>query len=101
MDMTVVLITDATLMPDTSISVVPLDTEDDKSTVQNILGDLQTELYSNNKAEVEKQYVNSFITEVQVQSPPDDFKLNLYMKPNIDIVSKYEPLYLLFSRIIF
>merc|ERR1711937_685311 len=30
-------------------------------------------------------FVNSFITEVKVENQPPDFKLNLFMKPTIDI----------------
>ena len=88
--MAIVLITDSTLMPDTKISVVKTE-EDDPDTVNKILEDLQDEIESaatEDGGEVKKTYVNSFITEVKVENQPEeDFQLNLYMKPNIDIVS--------------
>ena len=91
--MTVVLMTDSTLMPDTKISIVKKERgEKDKDVVNEILNDLQRDMNNTlavNKegGKVKKTFVNSIITRAKVENPPDDFKLNLYTKPTIDIVS--------------
>ena len=94
MDLSAVLLTDSTLMPDTKMSVVNKDkVEDDKETVNEILEDLKRDLKRASGADgekVEKSFVNSFITEIDVADPPQDFKLNLFIKPIIDIVSQRE-----------
>ena len=94
MDLSAVLLTDSTLMPDTKMSVVNKDkVEDDKETVNEILEDLKKDLKRASGADgekVEKSFVNSFITEIDVADPPQDFKLNLFIKPIIDIVSQRE-----------
>ena len=87
--MTVVLITDPTLMPDTQLSAVKKEVaEADKETVNKILKDLEKSRKSNaDSGKLKKTFVTSFITEVKMETPPDDFRLNLFMKPSIDIVS--------------
>ena len=98
MDLSAVLLTDSTLMPDTKMSVVNKDkVEDDKETVNEILEDLKKDLKRASGADgekVEKSFVNSFITEIDVADPPQDFKLNLFIKPIIDIVSQRENVFL-------
>jgi len=88
-DMAVVLITDSTLMPDTTISLVTKEEgEEDEETVTKILDDLKSELEdaaNKDGGDAKKSFVNSFITEVKVENAPDNFKLNLFMKPTIDI----------------
>jgi len=90
-DMAVVLITDSTLMPDTKISVVKKDEkEEDDETVDKILHDLKKDMEEASEkdgadSDVKKTFVNSFITEVKIENAPEDFKLNLFMKPTIDI----------------
>ena len=90
-DMAVLLITDSTLMPDTTISIVTKDEDEkDEETVTKIMKDLKSELEDATKkdgGDTKKSFVNSFITEVKVENAPDNFKLNLFMKPTIDIVS--------------
>ena len=91
-DMAVVLITDSTLMPDRTTSIVTKEEdEDDKEAVTKIMDDLKSDLEVATKidgGDTKKSFVNSFITEVKVQNAvPDDFKLNVFMKPTIDIVS--------------
>ena len=87
--MVVVLITDTTLMPDKKISVVQKE-EDDKETVNKILADIMegpNSVDDEDGGELKKTFVNSIITELKMENPPEDFQLNLYMKPTIDIVS--------------
>ena len=87
--MVVVLITDTTLMPDKKISVVEKE-EDDKETVNKILADIMegpNSVDDADEGELKKTFVNSIITELKMENPPEDFQLNLYMKPTIDIVS--------------
>ena len=100
-DMAIVLITDSTLMPDAEISVTPtVEVKEGESkndaTVSKILDDLEIEIGDTDGTETKKKtktYVNSFITEVKVEAKADatgeavPFELNLFMKPNIDIVS--------------
>ena len=92
MDLTVALFTDSTFMPDTQLSIVKRDdTEEDKDTVDKILEDLRREMKGNVGADngsEKKTFVNSFVTEIKINNPPEDFKLNLFMKPFIDIVSR-------------
>ncbi|KAL5265842.1 hypothetical protein ACHWQZ_G006505 [Mnemiopsis leidyi] len=90
MDMAVVLITDATLMPDAKISIIKQEeTDQDDDTVKQILEDLKKDMEDKAAAgsseTPKKKYVNSFITEISVENPPEDFKLNLFMKPTVDI----------------
>ena len=96
MDMAVVLITDATLMPDAKISIIKQEeTDQDDDTVKQILEDLKKDMEDKAAAgsseTPKKKYVNSFITEISVENPPEDFKLNLFMKPTVDIVSNLRP----------
>ena len=92
MDMAVVLITEATLMPDTKVSVVDKDAEEkDEDIVSEILEDLMKDMKgspSANSTDLEKTFMNSMVVEVKVDNPPKQFKINLFMKPFIDIVSK-------------
>jgi hypothetical protein len=87
--MAVVLITDSTLMPDIRVSLVKKDEEEnDNETVSKILGDLKEDIKGGTEADGErKTFVNSIITKINVENPPENFKLNLYSKPIIDIVS--------------
>ena len=80
-------------MPDAKISIIKQEeTENDDDTVQQILEDLKKDMQDKEAAKsdekVNKKYVNSFITEISVENAPEDFKLNLFMKPTVDIVSE-------------
>ena len=90
--MTVALITDSKLMPDNQVSILKRDEmEADKNLVNRILKDLRYDLEDKMTADdgdVNKTFVNSFIAEIKIENPPDDFQLNLFIKPSIDIVSK-------------
>ena len=90
--MAVVLIPEATLMPDTKVSVVDKDAEEkDEDIVSEILEDLMKDMKgspSANSTDLEKTFMNSVVVEVNVDNPPEQFKLNLFIKPFIDIVSK-------------
>ena len=90
--MAVVLITEATLMPDTKVSVVDKDAEEkDEDIVGEILEDLKKDIKGSpraNSTDLEKTFMNSVVVEVNVNNPPEQFKLNLFIKPFIDIVSK-------------
>ena len=91
MDTTVLLITDPTLMPDIQLTDLKRDElEEDQVTVQKILEDLRRELDVSRTDEQtgNRTYMNSFIVEVVVEKPPEDFQLNLFITPDIDIVSK-------------
>jgi hypothetical protein len=87
--MAVVIFTDSTLMPDTNISIIKKGKdENDEETVKKILNDLRKAMKEGKKGvDKKKTFINSVIIEVKVEDPPKDFKLNLYFKPTIDIVS--------------
>ena len=90
MDMTVVLISEPTLMPDTHVTVIERDEEEnDKDIVENILVELVNELKNSSSAGIRDQvaFVNSLVMEVQVQNAPEEFELNIFLKPYINIVS--------------
>ena len=92
MDVSVLLITDATLMPDTKVLV--LETNEKKKgedIVGEILEDLMKDMVSSPSAsslDLERTFINSLVVEVKVENPPEGFILNLFIKPKIDIVSK-------------
>ena len=87
--MAVVILTDSTLMPDTNISIIKKGKDEkDEETVKKILNDLRRAMKEGKKGvDMKKTFINSVIIEVKVEDPPKDFKLNLYFKPTIDIVS--------------
>jgi len=89
MDMSVVLITDSTLMPDLEISTTPISLSNSDAEVStSILEDLSNAISDSSDDSTTKAYVNSMITEVTVNTSGvdlDAFKLNLYMKPTTDI----------------
>ena len=79
-------------MPDTKVLV--LETNEKKKgedIVGEILEDLKKDMKSSpsaNSTDLEKTFMNSMVVEVKVDNPPKQFKINLFMKPFIDIVSK-------------
>ena len=80
-------------MPDAKISIIKQEeTQTDDDTVQQILEDLKKDMDDKDAArsdeKANKKYVNSFITEISVENAPEDFKLNLFMKPTVNIVSE-------------
>jgi hypothetical protein len=87
--MAVVILTDSTLMPDNNISIIKMGKDQkDEETVKKILNDLGRAIKEGKKeVDMKKTFINSVIIEVKVEDPPKDFKLNLYFKPTIDIVS--------------
>ena len=90
MDMTVLLISEPTLMPDAQVTVMNnVKPNKDKTIVKNVLEDINKEIedYSKNDEIEQKTYVNSFIVELEIENPPEDFNLHLLITPDIDIVS--------------
>ena len=90
MDMTVLLISEPTLMPDAQVTVMKnVKANEDKTTVKNILEDINREIEASNKdSQIEQTtYLNSFIVELEIENPPEDFNLHLLITPDIDIVS--------------
>ena len=88
-DMAIVLISDTTLMPSLAISIPPfMDNSSDSDVVSDILQNFELQKMKTDKTSTKKSYVNSLIAEVKVENAPDDFKLNLYLRPTIDIVSR-------------
>ena len=87
--MTIVLLSDATLMPDVAISSTPVE-HNNAEVVSSILDDLKIEMGETNDDSATMSYVNSLIAEVTVTGVTNiaDFKLSLYFKPTTDIVSK-------------
>ena len=87
-DMTIVLLSDSTLMPDAAISLTPVEGTN-AEVVSSILDDLEIELGETNDGSTTMSYINTPIIEITVDvTNVTDFKLNLYLKPTIDIVSK-------------
>ena len=95
--MSIVLITDSTLMLDADISATPkADTEEKakkaaKAIVSDIMRNLESDGNGTEDQTTQKTYVNSLITEVTVK-PSDDgddegFELDLFLRPTLDIVS--------------
>ena len=76
-------------MPDAAISLTPVE-DTDAEVVSSILDELESEIEETNNGSTTMSYVNSLITEVTVTDVTNvtDFKLNLYLKPTTDIVSK-------------
>ena len=90
MDMTVLLISEPTLMPYAQVTVMNnVKPNEDKTIVKNILDDRIKEIEAAGKNdEIEqKTYMNSFIVELEIENPPEDFNLHLLITPDIDIVS--------------
>ena len=90
MDMTVLLISEPTLMPDAQVTVIKnVKPNEDKTIVKNILDDRvkEIEAASKNDEIEQKTYMNSFIVELEIENPPEDFNLHLLITPDIDIVS--------------
>ena len=87
--MVVMLVTDPTLMPDTEIAVVKRkEDEKDEETVKQIQNDLRKDLNGGERSGGNKKiFINSLIAEVKVDNPPENFKLNIFFKPLVDIVS--------------
>ena len=96
-DMSIVLITDSTLMLDADISVTPVANTDAeakekaKTIVADIMRNLESDGNGTEDKTVAKTYVNSLITEVTVEASEDDdndgFQLDLFLRPTLDIVS--------------
>ena len=76
-------------MPDTNISIIKKGKDEkDEETVKKILNDLRRAMKDGKKEiDMKKTFINSVIIKVKVEDPPKDLKLNLYLKPTIDIVS--------------
>ena len=73
-------------MPDMKISRVKRTGEENyEKIVTSILRDLLKG--EKDGSELKKAYLNPLITEVKIDSPPDDFQLNLFMRPSINVVS--------------
>ena len=88
--MTVLLITEPTLMPDVQVTVMKnVKPNEDNTIVKNILEELIKEIEVSDEDDEIKQktYVNSFIVELEIENPPEDFNLHLLITPDIDIVS--------------
>eukprot|EP00116_Pleurobrachia_bachei_P016282 sb/3476544/ len=95
--MSIVLITDSTLMLDAGISVTPVANSEEeaqekaKTIVADIMRNLESDGNGTEDTTVSKTYVNSLITEVTVKPKDDDddsdFQLDLFLRPTLDIVS--------------
>jgi hypothetical protein len=84
--MSVVLVTDSTLMPDLEISTTPI-ADSDAEVSTSILEDLSNAISDSSDDSTTKAYVNSMITEVTVNTSGVDLDHLYLMKPTTDIVS--------------
>ena len=88
--MSIVLVSETTLTPDKKVAETPkVEAGGESAAVSSILDSLEKDIVSSSKDEgaPKKTYLNSLITEITVKDAPKDFKLNLFMRPTIDIVS--------------
>jgi len=89
LDMSIVLVSELTMTPDEDVKKAPVAAtkEAGDEAVKDILKELDNELVtsSGSDAAPKKTFLNSLITEVKVKDAPEDFKLDLFMRPTIDI----------------
>ena len=90
MTMSIVLVSEITLTPDNTVAKTPkVEAGGERVAVENILNILKDDIKNSNPDEPapKKTYLNSLITEITVKEEVADFRLNLFMRPTIDIVS--------------